>query len=531
MKKKPNVVCLISDDTDFKNIGAYGSQLHTPNIDMLAEEGVRFTNFYCASSVCTPSRYSFLTGQYCGRCDDPHFLKENPVSDPYSIEWNTFINRDIPTIGTVFSQNGYRTGYVGKWHTGVPAKEFLEDPLPEDGSLDDPAFRSRVMEYQEIISEKLKKDSGFEYASAVYWDNADHMRSKALRYHNLEYITESAMEFLDSCQDEPFLLYMATTVHHGPTHTESFDKDLSVTHGKALKQKPEECTSRDDLKAKLAEKDLPYDHDSCGMIWLDDQLGALVRKLKKMGVYDNTIIVYKSDHNTEPGKATCYEKGVRIPFILKADGQNKKQGVCTARGQNVDLAPTLFDMCGIDVPENAVLDGVSLKPVVEGRKDEVRDTLYFEMGYARAVLAGKWKYICQRFPQSVIDEMKNGKRTKAPNQLDMPEQDQTYISPLYYPAYFDPDQLYDLENDPAEQNNLAAIPEYQEKLTQMRGLLSGYLQKFDHPFPVEGQDFLYSDRYRELVSESQEPSIDHISWWSEDSFNWSDWKEQMRKME
>jgi hypothetical protein len=137
--RPPNILFIISDDTDFRDIACYGGQTLTPHIDRLAREGMVFRQAYCESSVCTPSRYYYLTGQFAGHCTDPGFRGENPLDEPYRVAWNTCINETIPTVASLLRAGGYRTGYAGKWHTGRPLRELPIPRFSPDDDLDDPA--------------------------------------------------------------------------------------------------------------------------------------------------------------------------------------------------------------------------------------------------------------------------------------------------------------------------------------------------------------------------------------------------------
>lgn len=518
--KKPNIVCIISDDTDFDKIGAYGSKLLTPNLDQLAAQGVKFNDFYCASSVCTPSRYSFLTGQYCGRCKEDVFLEQYPENDVYAIAWNNFIDEKTQSFPRVLGQNGYKTGYVGKWHTGRTLRRLEHINVPPGEDPDDEDFKRGLEKYQEDICEYLKEKSGFDYVNSIYWDNADAMPNKCLQYHNLEWITKGALDFLDQQKnaDNPFLLYMATTVYHGPDHVGSFEHDIKYTHGKYMDNPPQECTPRAELAKRLDEAGLPKDHASVGMIWLDDQIAAVSKKLKEMGVYDDTIIIYHVDHNTEPGKSTCYDKGVRVPFILKWPNNFDQGTECNELCQNIDLAPTLFEACGISPPSDFQQDGESLIPLMKGQKAK-REELYFEMGFYRAVKTKKWKYIALRYPEKVIEKAKKGELSEIPNHLNMRMQGQPHISMRYFSSYFDADQLFDLENDPNEQKNLAEDPEYANVLEDMKKRLKKYTESMDHPFSVDDIDFYKTEEYKKLCDETRKIGVDHIPWWDK-NFKW-----------
>ncbi|MCK5105619.1 MAG: sulfatase-like hydrolase/transferase, partial [Cyclobacteriaceae bacterium] len=297
--KRPNIVVMFTDELQFSDIGAYGGNIPTPEIDKLASEGIKFNNAYCPASMCTPSRFAILTGLYPGRCQAPTFYKSNPVTEPYNIAWNTWITPDIKTLPRILSENGYITGMAGKWHVGhLP--EFVNVPmLKEDADLDDPEIEKKLMARQRIYENQVKSDAGFDYASSVVWTNFDNHPIKALRFHNFPWITKGAMQFLDQQKngDQPFFLYVTPTAIHGPNHVEDLEKDKTYT----LEGRQADVLqfSIDEEKLKNEIKDLSdrVTHRYAGIANIDFQLGLIRRKLKEIGKEDNTIIIFMSDHN------------------------------------------------------------------------------------------------------------------------------------------------------------------------------------------------------------------------------------------
>ncbi len=514
MGKRPNVVCFISDDTDFSLIGAYGSKIKTPNIDSIAEEGVKFENMHCASSVCTASRYSYLTGQYVGRCEDEYFLKSNPADEPYNVHWNAVVNENMWSLGRVMSENGYQTGYVGKWHTGWPMKYL---PLPEldpDSDPDDPEVDAKLKEFQQVLVERVKKDGGFQYAASITWDNNEAFPVKKLQHHNLDWMAKGALDFLSNVNtDEPFILYIATTTFHGPPHEKSYEQDVSLTQAGRMDLSGTGMPDRKKIHERLEKYGLPYNHNTVGMIWMDDLVGVLLNKLKEMGVEDNTIFFWNTDHNTEPGKGTCYYAGTHIPMLMKWPGKIEPKTVCHARVQNIDFLPTLFDACNIVPPKEMKLDGKSMLPVLFGREKELHEELYFEFGWARAVLWKNWKYIALRYPKTIIEKMKSGELKEAPNHINIRMQPQMNIAIEHYPGYFDGDELYNLDEDPEEKRNLAFNDAYKDIIDIMRKKLKKYTDSFKHPFPIEENDFYRTELFKKLVEETKKIGTDYIEWW------------------
>ena len=517
--RRPNIVCIMPDDTDFVWLHCYGGRTPTPNIDRIAEEGTRFDQMYCSASACTPSRYTYLTGHYAGRCPDPHFLAENPPDEPYSVAWNTVLNETMPSLAQTLRAHGYRTGIAGKWHVGRPRRELDLPELHEDDDPDDPEVDAKLHLYQARLQEEVRTSGGFDYAASIVWGNNESFPVARLREHNLEWITQGALDFLDSCSpDEPFFLYVTPTAFHGPPHDGSYLQDPRYTQGGKLDHPVGGHPPREAMRARLAERGLPFNHDTVGITWIDDQVGVILRKLEQMGVAENTVVIFKVDHNTEPGKATCHQHGIHIPLIMRWPGVIQAGTTCEARVQNIDFVPTVLEIAGIEPPASMPLDGKSWVPLLRGEKARLHEDLFFEFGYARAVLAGRWKYIALRYPQRLLDAMAAGELKEAPNHINQRLQGQMNVAIETYPAYFDPDQLFDLDDDPEERHNLADDPAHADVLAMMQRRLQVYLDTFEHPFDLAVPDFLRSERYRALCGETRKIGTGYLSWWPKDEW-------------
>lgn len=512
--KRPNIVCLIMDDTDFANIGCYGGDVLTPNLDRIANEGMKFNQFTCSASVCTPSRYSYMSGHHPGRCTAPDFLAGNPTDDMYNIGWNVTLLENTPALGGMVSSGGYRTGFVGKWHAGRPGREMgVKDFSPDDDPYD-PVVNQKLKDNQAELCAELKTTLGFDYAASIYWNNADGLVPAKLKYHNLEWITQGAVDFLDSCHDEqPFMLYMATTTYHGPSHDKSLYSDPAVTPGGILDEIPTCQPSRKSVTERIAAAGLPVDHKTVGMTWTDDAVGVLFDKLEAMGELENTVFFYTVDHNTENGKGSCYEPGVRIPFMVRWPGTVEAGSVSNTLSQNIDFVPTVLDICGIEAPGNARLDGRSLVPVFKGEANEVHDDLYFEFGYSRAVRYGNWKYIAVRYPRTTYDKMKSGELTEAPNLTNNRLQGQGCVNMVAFEHCLVADQLYNLDSDPCEKVNLADDPSYAATLKKMKDRLKAHTDTFEHPFAYDADPFHGSPEFEQCVANTKAIGTDHIPWY------------------
>lgn len=189
--------------------------------------------------------------------------------------------------------------------------------------------------------------------------------------------------------------------------------------------------------------------------------------------------------------------------------QNK---ICTEFAQNLDLVPTILNAAGIDDLEKYKFDGVDIGPVMEEKSESVKESVYTEAGYARGLRYGKYKYIAFKPPRELIEKMENGEMQYAPNYFDKFKQAHSQIAIEHFPHYFDQDQLYDLEKDPYEQNNLAKYPDYQNVLADMKNRMQKYLNTFKHPYDLSKIDFMESEEYKELADNTRSIGTAYIKW-------------------
>lgn len=527
-EKRPNILLIVADDTTDDLLGCYGGKVLTPTIDKLASQGLRFSRAYSTSSVCTPSRYSFQTGAYPGHCDSEHFLKENPVDQPYTVHFNVDIHEGTPTVAKVLSAGGYYTGFVGKWHLAPHIHELGLKPFKADDDPNDPEVDAKLRHMQQVSVDYLKRAGGYEYAASVFIENPEiGFMPKALMHHHMEWITMGAIDFFDSWDGErPFFLSYNSTVRHGPSHRASMKEDMHQTIGGKLDEAPDVQRSRESIFQRLEEAGLAADFNTSGMLWLDDALEAIFQRLEEAGQMDNTLIIFASDNGNEPGKATCYERGIRLPLMIKWPGRVKSDAKSDALVSNIDIAPTIFDAARVTPPTGMPLDGKSLLPLLDGKVEKLHDEVYVEFGYARAVTDGNWKYLAVRWPEPILEGMKNGMLDKAPNLFNNFSMNQAPITLSGYPHMFEPDQLYDLRRDPEEQNNLARNPEQAAKLDEMKRRLASYTSGFAHPFPGMADDFQSSENYQALIEETRK-QVPPPQWWTR-SKEWQNMQERQK---
>ena len=482
--KRPNIILFITDDQDKHSIGAYGGKSLTPNLDRMASEGMVFHRAYVSSTVCTPSRYSFLTGRYAGRSYGKRYEGECPPGMQGFPSFNVELEEDNMNVGAVLQKSGYVTGYVGKFHVGPDMKQADEyekfglrhvsaDAPPDSEST--AAFRHNEQWYREFLKRK-----GFSWARHIYWGNLQ----KPFNHHNPEWTIEAALEFIDENKDRPFYLHYCTTLVHGPAKSWRNSMDHPRVSGEGMLDKP--CNAMTDRKAllqKLEAKGLDPAEGHAGYAWVDESVGAILKKLDELGIADNTLIVFTSDHGSRMKGSLYSTDGVSVPWIMRWPEAIKAGAECAELVQNIDLVPTFFDIAGAKVPDEYTMDGRSLKPLFGGsRPRQWRDHLYFEVGSARAVCTKGWKYIAVRYPAGRIDEIKKARPEMLPKLM-------AYIGRMgigtrgaQNPGFFEYDQLYEAEGDPEERRNLAGNPECRWRLAHMREMLSKDLESFGRPF-------------------------------------------------
>lgn len=505
--ERPNIIFIITDDQHYDTFGFLGGEVLTPNIDRFSEEGLYFSKAYVASSVCTPSRFTCMTGRYASNNTGKRFLSDYSEEGVPHIAWNLGVEPELPNVARVLQSSGYRTGFVGKWHVGGISDHFQRVPPGSDPS--DPHIDSILKANHKGYCERVVKNFGFGYAGAVYNGNPDDDRSlvnSGCNVHNMEWITEAAFDFLESEGEEPFYLYFSPTLLHSPSPLASLKEDPRKS-GEGLLE--EAITDLLPGRESVIERTLAagYPEEAAGANWLDEVIAALTSKVMELGIEENTLIVYFNDNGMETkAKGSCYEGGINVPVMFRWPG-TIEPGKSDAFISNVDFVPTLLELAGAEKPENMLLNGSSLLPLLDGEKPEDwRTSVYSEIGYTRSVTTKDWKYIAFKVPPSVmrtreerVAEYKPYYEEQTSNQPWLKERFPFNPEAPYYHIgvqaggyvwewyrldpdaawldnYFDADQLYHLAEDSLEAVNLAYQPEYAVKLSEMKDLLREHLK-------------------------------------------------------
>lgn len=510
--KKPNIIYIMTDDQSSivpldsekriqsRPFGFNGdTQVHTPIIDDLAKNGMVFNRAYVSSSVCVPSRYSMLTGRYAGRSEGPVFIKQHPYGNMTRVENNTELEKDKNNLPRLLQKAGYKTGFVGKSHLIehqiVNRKNSWEKngfhTYPKNADPNNPEISRKMRENHDKWT-KIIKEYGFDYANGYYAGNLKELYNDSLNVHNVEWKNKAALEFIDENKKEPFFLYYSETVPHGPApwsmkkgkYFRGLDTNPKFTSAGLVDADYSYLPTREEIKKELRGKNKKLAH--AWLRWFDHAVGAVVKKLKAEGIYENTIIVITSDHgNYNGGKTTLYESGTRVPLMMHWPNGIKPNSQYNELVQNIDFTPTFLDLAGVNLKKATKKlnsDGVSLKKVLKGDINPVHDYLFFELGYARSVMTKDWKYIAVRYDEQKQRRINKGflfngwKGSKIERPYYTRNGHLGNIASKSSPFYFDSDQLFDLVNDPREEKNRFTIGN--KKAKELQKLLIKSLESF-----------------------------------------------------
>ena len=484
--ERPNIIMFLIDDQNPSSIAAFGGETYTPNLDRMAEEGMKFTRAYVSSTVCTPSRYSFLTGRYAGNSHSKRYAEEvGGIKNQGLPGFNVALERDKMNVGNVLREAGYTTGFVGKFHL-TSKSDFPEFYKGKGGWIDiskdaRPGPESSAQfKHNERWMRRYLESLGFSWAKNVYAENMN----KPYSEHNPEWTTVAALEFIEENKDGPFYLHLCSTLLHGPDRSwrNSMDHPLITGEGE-VKSLPEVMTPRSELLKTIKEKGFDPDSHVAGEAWIDDSLGAVLRKLKELGIDDNTLVIFAPDHGRD-GKATVFSHGAaQVPMIMRWPKGIPAGQVCEELVQNIDLVPTFFELGKAEKPESYRIDGRSLTPLFkEGKAKDWRSHLYLEMGAARAAVTKDWSYIAVRHTKGQIAAIKKATAQNLPKAMSYIGRLGIGVRGADRPGFFDEDQLYHLKSDPQEMKNLANQKNQATRLKEMRNLLQQDLEAIGRPF-------------------------------------------------
>ena len=433
--EQPNIVLIFADDLHYGALGATGSvntKAKTPRIDSIYENGIGFSNAYATHATCAPSRAGLMTGRYQARFD----FETLPGGTKSRYETDYGVNVNEVMMSDILKEAGYETYAIGKWHLGT------QDKYQPNARGFDHWFGYRgTSGYYQFRSELRAVRNGQEPSIVAgekpILDIVRNGESVEVRGYLTEAFAEEAEQLILKKKDKPFFLYFAPYNVHAP----------DIVPARYI---PAGGTPHDGVIAAL-----------------DESVGTILDALEKADVLDNTLIVFSNDNGGKKAysttfrghKATYYEGGVRVPMAIQWGQNIKADSQYDGMVSTLDLLPTFSAIAGAKVPEGVQLDGVNLMPLITGEDvtEVVRDMHFWRNGAHRAVRKGDWKLVWkinrkklkQRQDELGIKHFKGRQTTYA-------ERDD---------SLFDAPELFNLANDPGEQNNLAK--EQPAKLQEM----------------------------------------------------------------
>ena len=419
--KKPNIIFYFSDQQRADTAGCYGQKLPvTPNLDSVAKEGTLFENAFTCQPVCGPMRACLQSGVYATQIG----CYRNDIALP----------TDTKGIAHYLKEAGYDTAYIGKWHLASDSEHRLATkatPKVRRGGYD----YGRAADVLEFTSHG--------YNGYVFDENGNKLDFKGYR---ADRINDYAIEYVKKTHDKPFFMFVS---HLEPHHQ---NDHLRFESPKGLKNSFKNYDVPGDLKGTLGDwrLQMPSYLACCNMV--DYNFGKLIQTLKDEGIYDNTVIIYTSDHgchfrtrNAEY-KRSCHEASIKVPLVITGGGFTSG-GKVSDLVSLIDLPATVLDIAGAEIPEHFMGKSLADKKGHESVFIQISES---QIG--RAVRTDRWKY-----------------------SVSAKNRDSAFAD-----SYTE-DCLYDLQNDPYEKNNLISDPSLAQTRKELREILLEYMKKAGEP--------------------------------------------------
>ena len=375
--KKPNFVFILVDDLGYMDIGANNPDTfyETPNVNRLAAEGMRFTDGYAANPVCSPTRFSIMTGKHPSRADATNFFSGKRAGRFLPAPLNDIMALEEVTLAEALKEGGYRTAFLGKWHLG-PTEEYW----PEHQGFDINVGGHRGGMPRRYFSP-------YENPRLPDGPTGEHLTKR---------LADEAIQIIDKFRDDPFLVYLSFYTVHTPLQApkdlvEKYRKKAEKLIDASLPEFADEEQVWPDAKprrVRILQKHATY---AAMVESMDTHVGRVLAKLKELGLDDNTVIMFIGDNGglstsegsptsnlpLRGGKGWVFEGGIREPYLIKWPGVTEPGSTCNVPVVSMDFYPTMLDIAGLPAKPDQTLDGVSLVPLLKGQETIGRDALYW----------------------------------------------------------------------------------------------------------------------------------------------------------
>ncbi len=397
---RPNIIYIMADDLGYGDIGCYGQKtMKTPNLDKMAAEGARFTDFYSGNTVCAPSRYALMTGLHMGHA----YIRGNG-------EFPMRENEQV--LPKMMKENGYTTAMFGKWGLG----QSHNSGSPEKQGWD------------EFLGYATQGHAHRFYTNNLWTIKDGKCESYPMDslQHSHPFITEKALAYVKEGHEKPFFMYWAITMPHAEMYAPPATlKKYLNPDGSSIFEEKKPFVQKNLQARSYRSQDKPNANMAAMIDHIDADIGRLMALLKELGLDKNTYVFFTSDNgpHNEGGremeffdsngplkgfKRDLYEGGIRVPMI--AWGANTPKGRTTSEPlANWDIMPTFADLIKVNSPKN--IDGISFANILSGKKiAKKHDYLYWEFherGFDQAVRKGKWKLVKQKGNTELFDLSKD----------------------------------------------------------------------------------------------------------------------------
>jgi arylsulfatase A-like enzyme len=456
---RPNFVFFLVDDLGCRDIGAFNPDTfyETPNVDRLAAEGMRFTDGYAANPVCSPTRYSIMTGRHPSRPDSTNFFSGRRGGTFNCAPLHDRMDLEELTIAEALKEHGYKTAFLGKWHLG-PTEEFW----PENQGFD---------------INKGGHERGGPYGPGRYFTPYGNPRLEdgPEGEHLPARLANESCQILEEFQDDPFMLYLAFYSVHTPLMApealvEKYRaKAAALPDADAPEFAPEEqiFPNGPGREVRIRQQHAVY---AAMVESMDTAVGQVLEKLEELGLAENTVVMFMSDNGGlstsegsptsnlpyRGGKGWLYEGGIREPVIIRWPGVTEPDSVCATPVVSMDFYPTMLDIADLPLLPERHQDGMSLVPLLRGADQLDRAALYWHYPHysnqggipGGAIRIGDYKLI-ERFEDGRL-------------------------------------HLYNLSDDPGERNDIAE--QNSDRVQRMQSLLHNWYKEVDAKFlePKDG---------------------------------------------